>query len=106
MDDIFESLKTMKYLSEMKKGLKQKPEHIKKRVDKMIGFKQSNYQKETVSKKLSSEWIVTNPKGESIKIKNLRQFCINNNLDQGNMVKVSKGIIKQNKGWKCVKIEA
>jgi hypothetical protein len=131
MNDIFESLKTMpfdlndhnpslrkwgigfphteetkKYISEMKKGLKQTPEHIQNRVNKMIGFKQSDYQKETASKKLSAEWIITNPNGDSIKIKNLRKFCIDNNLDQGNMVKVSKGIIKQNKGWKCIKIEA
>jgi hypothetical protein len=97
---------TKKYISEMKKGLKQTPEHIQNRVNKMIGFKQSDYQKETASKKLSAEWIITNPNGDSIKIKNLRKFCIDNNLDQGNMVKVSKGIIKQNKGWKCIKIEA
>jgi hypothetical protein len=70
-----------------------------------IGFKQPESQKRTVAEKLSCEWIVTNPKGESFKIKNLQDFCRSNGLDQGNMVKVSKGIIKQNKGWKCLKLE-
>jgi len=69
-----------------------------------IGFKQPDSQKISVAEKLSSEWIVINPKGESQIIKNLQKFCRENGLDQGNMVKVSQGIIKQNKGWKCVKI--
>jgi hypothetical protein len=70
-----------------------------------IGFKQPESQKKTVAEKLSSEWIVTDPKGQSTRIKNLQKFCKENGLDQGNMVKVSKGYIKQNKGWKCVKID-
>jgi hypothetical protein len=70
-----------------------------------IGFKQPQSQKDTLSKKLSKEWLITDLHGNQFKIKNLRKFCIDNNLDQGNMVKVSKGIIKQNKGWKCIKIE-
>jgi len=37
-------------------------------------------------------------------IVNLRKFCKDNGLDQGNMVKVSQGILKQHKGWKCVKV--
>jgi len=69
-----------------------------------IGFKQPESQKKTVSEKLSAEWLLTDPCGKTYKIKNLREFCSKENLDQGNMVKVSKGIIKQNKGWKCVKL--
>lgn len=69
-----------------------------------IGFKQPESQKKAVAEKLSSEWLITNPKGESFKIKNLQKFCRENGLDQGNMIKVSKGRIKQNKGWKCVKL--
>lgn len=71
-----------------------------------IGFKQPDSQKKAVAEKLSAEWLVTNPKGETKQIKNLQQFCKDNGLDQGNMVKVSKGIIKQNKGWTCSKIES
>ena len=71
-----------------------------------IGFKQPESQKQKVSEKLSDEWEVTSPTGEIQKIKNLRKFCSENGLDQGNMVKVSKGIIKQNKGWKCFKVNS
>ena len=69
-----------------------------------IGFKQPQSQKDSVSKALSKSWNVTSPQGTTHTINNLREFCKNNGLDQGNMVKVSKGILKQHKGWKCVKI--
>jgi len=64
-----------------------------------IGFKQPQSQKDTLSKKLSKEWLITNLQGNQFTIKNLRQFCRENNLDQGNL---SRGSYK---GWKCVKIE-
>lgn len=95
-----------KLISEMKKGIKQSPGHIQNRVKSTIGFKQSEHQKKTAANVLSSDWLITDPIGKSYKIKNLRSFCKEHNLDQGNMVKVSKGIIKQNKGWKCIKLEA
>jgi hypothetical protein len=64
-----------------------------------IGFKQPQSQKDTLSKKLSKEWLITDLHGNQFTIKNLRQFCRENNLDQGNL---SRGSYK---GWKCVKIE-
>jgi len=69
-----------------------------------IGFKQPESQKKSVSKALSKNWILTSPEGTSHNVNNLREFCKNNGLDQGNMVKVSQGILKQHKGWKCLKI--
>jgi hypothetical protein len=64
-----------------------------------IGFKQPQSQKDTLSKKLSKTWEITNPAGEKIIIKNLRKFAINNGLDQGNM---SRNRVK---GWKCLKLD-
>ena len=90
----------------MKKGIKQTPEHIKKRVDKTTGFKQSEYQKEKARELLECDWLITDPNGQVYKITNLRKFCRDHGLEQGNMVKVSQGILKQNKGWKCVKFGA
>lgn len=95
-----------KAISEAKMGSKQTPEHTKNRVASTIGFKQSEHQKEVAAKLFQKEWLVTNPQGVTMKITNLHKFCRENGLDQGNMVKVSQGIIKQNKGWKCVKLEA
>ena len=93
-----------KLISDAKKGLKQTPQHIQKRVDSMTGFKQSQHQKNTARETFECAWLVTNPQGQSFNIINLRKFCRENNLNQGNMVKVSTGILKQHKGWKCVKI--
>jgi hypothetical protein len=63
-----------------------------------IGFKQPQSQKDSVSKKLSLNWQVTSPAGVIMTITNLRKFCLENNLDQGNL---SRGSYK---GWKCSKI--
>jgi len=95
---------TKQHIREMKTGLKQSPETIKKRVDKMLGYKQSDWQKQRARETFEMAWLVTNPQGQSFNIVNLRKFAKENNLDQGNMVKVSQGILKQHKGWKCVKI--
>lgn len=90
---------TKQSISEMKSGIKQTPEHIQKRVSSVTGFKQSEHQKKVATETFSAEWIVTSPNGESFKIKNLRSFCRENNLDQGNL---SRG---SHKGWKSVKLE-
>ena len=95
---------TKQLISMSKKGTKQTEEHKEKVRLSRVGFKQPDSQKNKVSKALSKEWLVINPKGETLEITNLRRFCKENGLDQGNMVKVSKGQIKQNKGWKCLKL--
>lgn len=130
MDDILEELKNFKFtfnpddygkvsrwgvsshteetkqlISKTKTGVKQTPEHIEKVRQTRIGTHQGENQKRIVSEKLSREWFVTKPTGEKIKITNLRKYCLENGLDQGNMVKVADGIIKQNKGWLCERIE-
>jgi len=129
MEDIFESLRTMEFnmeqikkssiirfyektrseetkkaISESKMGIKQSQEHINKRVESMRGFKQSQHQKNKARETLECIWTVTTPQGQKMNIVNLRKFCKDNGLDQGNMVKVSQGILKQHKGWKCVKV--
>lgn len=63
-----------------------------------IGFKQPQSQKDSVAKALSKEWTITSPTGDIQKIINLKEFCRENNLDQGNL---SRGSYK---GWKCSKI--
>lgn len=63
-----------------------------------IGFKQPQSQKDTVSKKLSANWLVTSPEGTQQIINNLRKFCSENGLDQGNL---SRG---SHKGWKASKM--
>jgi group I intron endonuclease len=52
-------------------------------------------------KKVSKKWVVVTPEGTEIVIDNLRRFCANNGLDQGNMAGVARGEHKHCKGWKC-----
>jgi hypothetical protein len=65
---------------------------------KRRGFKQSQYQKDRARETLECAWLITSPEGITINIVNLRKFCRENNLDQGNL---SRG---KHKGWKCLKI--
>jgi hypothetical protein len=46
------------------------------------------------------------PEGKKFTIRNLAEFCKNNNLHKGNMCSVSKGKLKHYKGWKCIQIIA
>lgn len=86
--------KTLKLMSDAQKGKKKSSETLKKLHISMLGY----------GDKISSEWIITDPNGNTFKIKNLNKFCREYNLDQGNMVKVSQGKIKHCKGYKCNKI--
>jgi hypothetical protein len=65
---------------------------------KRRGFKQSQHQKDRARETLECAWLITSPEGITINIVNLRKFCRENNLDQGNL---SRG---KHKGWKCLKI--
>lgn len=56
------------------------------------------------SEKNSETWNITFPDGKEMVIKNLNRFCKIHNLDQGNMVGVSKGKYKTSKGFKCEKV--
>lgn len=49
----------------------------------------------------SKLWLVTNPEGEKFTIRNMAQFCRDNNLHPGNMTSVAKGNLKQYRGWTC-----
>lgn len=77
-------------------GKPKSPEHIEKHRQAIIGKKAS---KETLIK-LSNKWEITDPNNNMHIVINLRQFCRDNNLDQGNMVNQSLGKIKTYKGWK------
>lgn len=52
----------------------------------------------------SLDWIVIDPNNNTIQIRNLKQFCRDNDLGFPNMVNVSKGIRTHHKGWKCIRL--
>ena len=56
----------------------------------------------------TKSWKVTHKihtSGNWIQISNITKFCIDNNLSQGNMGEVARGVRKQHKGWVCRKID-
>lgn len=66
-----------------------------------IGFKQPQSQKDKVAKFFSKKWLICDPNDNVFVIENLNQFCKEMHLDQGNMVRVSQGKLKQHKGYLC-----
>lgn len=61
----------------------------------------SDQTRKRMSESFSKEWIVINPHGEKIHIKNLTKFCDQNNLAQSAMIVVSQGKRQHHKGWRC-----
>jgi hypothetical protein len=85
-----------------KSALKRLPvteEHKKHISESLIGSKLSEETKKKIADKLSFTWQITYPNGEIKIIKNLNQFCKDNNLNQGNMCLVSQGKKKHHKGF-------
>ena len=54
---------------------------------------------------ITKNWELTNADGETITIRNLEQFCKDNELDPSTMSKVARGVRKSHKGWMCRQID-
>jgi hypothetical protein len=65
------------------------------------GKKHTEQSRMKMSDSQSKDWNIIDPDGNESIIKNLREFCRNNNLNPGHMVNVAKGKYKQHKGYKC-----
>lgn len=50
---------------------------------------------------LYKKYRIIDPEGNESEIEGITKFCEENGLNAGNMVSVSKGKLKQYKGWKC-----
>ena len=113
----FMSEETREKIRQANIGKKHKPETIEKNRQWHLGKKASietrhkisecnrnrivtDLHKKKTSQKLSKTWSVISPSGKNLIVNNLRQFCLDNNLDQGNL---SRG---KYKGWKATKISA
>lgn len=79
------------------------PEALEKRRQKWL-TNNPNYDpiaKKKASEKISKNFKVIDPEGKEYIIKNLKQFCTEHNLHNGNMCSVAKGKLKHYKQWKC-----
>lgn len=61
----------------------------------------SEEHKNKISESKAKEWNIIDPNGSQTNIKDLSQYCRNNNLDYSTMIKVAKGKYKHHKGYKC-----
>lgn len=52
----------------------------------------------------SQHWLVTSPLGVTFTVKNMKQFCRDNQLDPGTMSQVARGNQDNHKGWKCLRL--
>lgn len=53
---------------------------------------------------ISRKWLITFPNGKTKTIKNIKSFCRDNGLNPGHMSSVSKGKLKEHKGYSCKKV--
>jgi hypothetical protein len=60
--------------------------------------------KQKISNTKSKEWMITNPNGEVLKVRNLVQFCRGNNLSSSAMRQISIGNRNHHKGYKCKRV--
>lgn len=66
--------------------------------------KMGKIKSEETKQNMSKNWKIIFPSGEEIQIKNLSQFCKNNNLHRSCMERVAQGNRHHHKGFKCKKI--
>lgn len=71
---------------------------IKQIADKRRGKPQPDSQKQKVAAALSKTWDVTTPTGERLVVVNLRQYCLEHHLNQGNLI-----TYEHTKGYRAVK---
>ena len=64
----------------------------------------SDNQKKIIVDTNSRKWFIYKPDGDTITIKNLENFCRDNNLNVGCMRSVDKGRQKQHKGYICKRL--
>ena len=78
-------------------------EHRKNCKERMDKLYESSIERQKQGERVSKEWIIINPSGVYLKIKNLKKFCRKNNLNITGMWRTYKGIQNEYKGWKCIR---
>jgi len=77
---------TKRKISESKRGAVYTAEHREKIRQSRIGKKQTDRQKQRAREANAAKWEVITPTGETRIITNLRQFCLEHHLSQGNLI--------------------
>jgi group I intron endonuclease len=97
------SEETKRKLSVMNKGKKLTEEQKKKLSISQIGIKKPGTAK-YVKEKNTCWWRVITPDNKELIIRDMKDFCKKNGLDQGTMSRVASGKRHHYKQYKCVKL--
>lgn len=98
------SRETRLKMSESHKGIEFSEERKNNISLALIGKRKSKTHIENMIKTRGLEWLITYPDGNIQTAVNLRKFCRENSLDRSGMLRVSKSLQKQYKGYKCKKL--
>jgi len=82
------------------------PETIQKTIDTRLknNKPQTENQKQKAREANQKTWRIITPSGEEIIVLNLRQYSLDNGLDQGNMVHTANGRQKHCKGYRVFRV--
>jgi hypothetical protein len=86
-------------------GRKWSDEYKKNMSERTKGIKKTEEHKKKISEGNSRNWLIINPAGEKMEIKNLQLFCKENNLSSAKMSLVASGIRNHHKGFYCEKVK-
>jgi hypothetical protein len=67
----------------------------------MFGKHHSCESSKKISISKSNTYIITDPEGNEFEVTNLKQWCIENNMNQGHMNGLARGIRKHHKNYLC-----
>lgn len=85
-------------------GRKWSDEYKKKMSEVCKGIHKTEEHKKKISSSKSKNWIITNLNGEQTIIKNLENYCKENNLSSSKMYLVASGKRNHHKGYTCRKV--
>lgn len=94
------SAETKEKISQKKKGTVVSEETKQKLRGINLGKKMSAESIRKTAEAKSKIWYLVTPEGNPIVVKNLNEFCRQNNLDQRNMCNMYNGAYKSSKGYK------
>jgi hypothetical protein len=98
------SEETKQKISISKKGVKRTPEAIEKTRQARMGKPQTSFQKQKAREANQKKWLIIKPDGTEEIVINLRKYCLENNLDQGNMVTIADNPDRTCKGYQVFRL--
>jgi len=95
---------TKKILSEQKLGSKNPMYGKFGKENPCYGITPPKHVFDALIEKMSNKWLIIFPNGQEEVVKNLSDFCRNNNLNKGNLCGTAHGRRPYHKGFRCINL--